>query len=436
MNKNSIILVLTLLFCSVTVVSQDITFNVDLNGSGSPTSPNNSIRIGANTNPNGDWQGDYVELTDADNDGVYSGTAINAPVGSLLFRVYEGPVGSSGWTGGFISDISKKGCPANESAEANYAITVVAGEDQTLDFTLNECLSLNNAPIIGVSTRWDFDTLSGWVDGSQNMDGVINYSITNGEINMFTRANTWDRPKVRTENKIYNEGRYSWRVFVPEMGVGDMASIGAFLYSDDRHELDFEIGYGTSVARQTLNAASDEVLAYMTSQANPFVSIPVLIKRNQWYIIEIDLAIVNGVYEVVWYINNVEKLRRTLTFGDEDPFSIFCSVENLTFLGDHIPDQNNYALFDYVEFNDGTNLSIKKEETYPVSIYPNPVNDVLNIQSVNNIESISVYNFFGSKVLVYNNVVKTINTSSLDSGVYILETRFDVGKSILKFIKI
>ena len=201
-----------------------------------------------------------------------------------------------------------------------------------------------------IDTRWNFDTLKGWVDGSQNMKKATNYKINNGNLNIFTRANTWDRPKVRTKDKVYKSGKYAWRVFVTTMGVGDMASIGAFLYYNDTHELDFEIGYGTAVVRKNLDAAYDDLIVYMTSQSNPFKSIPLKIKRNQWYTLEIKLLIVNGSYQAVWYINNAEVVRLNLEYGESIPFYIYCSVENLTFLGDHIPKQDNYALFDYVEF--------------------------------------------------------------------------------------
>jgi len=198
-------------------------------------------------------------------------------------------------------------------------------------------------------TRWNFDTLNGWVDGSQNMNGVINYNIDAGVLNIFTRANTWDRPKIRTTDRIYKTGKYSWRVFVPEIGDGDMTSIGAFLYSDETHELDFEIGYGTAAVRQNLNAAIDDLIVYTTSQGNPYQTVKHKIKRNQWYTLEIELLVVNGKYQAVWSIDNSELVRLNLKYDSSIPFYVFCSVENLSFLGDHIPTQDNYALFDYVE---------------------------------------------------------------------------------------
>ncbi len=197
--------------------------------------------------------------------------------------------------------------------------------------------------------RLNFDDLNGWVDASQNLNGVINYTPNDGILNIFTRANTWDRTKIKTI-ETYTYGKYSWRVFVPEMGVGDMASIGAFLYFNDSHELDFEIGYGKALVRQKLNAKVDDLILYTNSQGNPSKSALFKIKRNQWYTLEIELRIVNNKYQAVWYCNNTELNRLNLEYGDSIPFYIFCSVENLTFIGDYIPAQNNNALFDYVEF--------------------------------------------------------------------------------------
>lgn len=200
-----------------------------------------------------------------------------------------------------------------------------------------------------LNMRLNFDDLDGWVNASQNMKGVVNYAAVDGLFNIYSRANTWDRPKIKTK-KTYTTGKYTWRVFIPEMGIGDMASIGAFLYFNDSHELDFEIGYGKALVRQKLNAEVDDLLLYTNSQGHPSKSEIFKIKRNQWYTLEIELLLVNNKYQAVWYINNSELYRLNLEYGESIPFHIFCSVENLTFIGDHIPNQNNNAIFDYVEF--------------------------------------------------------------------------------------
>jgi len=183
--------------------------------------------------------------------------------------------------------------------------------------------------------RWEFDDLNGWVDGSQNEAGPDNYRIIDGKLRIHTRPDTRDRAKVRTSQKVYTVGKYTWRIYIPLMGTGDQASIGAFLYNSDQHELDFEIGYGTSTDRNNMQATSDDLIVFMTSQANPYSSSKYLIKKEQWYNFSIRIDLISTEdkehYNVSWYIDDVTIKQLTLTFGQEIPFYIFCSVENLTF---------------------------------------------------------------------------------------------------------
>lgn len=198
-------------------------------------------------------------------------------------------------------------------------------------------------------TRWDFNNLDGLAKDSPDM--MDNYSLKDGILEIYTRPDTYDRIKFRSEDKAYVQGKYSWRVFVPEMGTGDMSSIGCFLYSDDQHELDFEIGYGKETVRNSLNATDDELVVYITSQGNPHHQLKTTIKRKQWYNLDIDLELSGGKYIATWYINGNSVTSRELDFGpDETKFYVFVSVENLTFMGDHIPAQRNYAQFDYMEY--------------------------------------------------------------------------------------
>lgn len=207
----------------------------------------------------------------------------------------------------------------------------------------------SNQRTTGTSTlkTWNFDNLNEWVDATQV--GVPNYFIDNGNLNISTHANTYDRTKIKSIAS-YTTGTYTWKVYVPEMGVGDQASIGAFLYNNDTHELDFEIGYGKQSERESLNALSDELIVYMTSQANPAQTYRKTIKREQWYTLSIQLTLVNRNYYAKWVINNVVLGSTPLNYGTKFKFNIFCSVENLSFIGDHIPYSDNYALFDYVEY--------------------------------------------------------------------------------------
>ncbi|WP_233579244.1 hypothetical protein [Flavobacterium sp. LS1R10] len=208
----------------------------------------------------------------------------------------------------------------------------------------------NNLSILKTSYSkiWDFDNLTEWEDATQV--GNPNYWIENGNLRIFTNPNTWERSKVKTISS-FAAGTYSWNVYIPEMGVGDMANIGAFLYNNDTHELDFEIGYGSQAIRNQLAAEPDDLIVYMISQGYPFQSVQRKIKRRQWYNLTLQLSLTsNGRYNVSWKINDAIMASVRLNYGKNTKFNIYCSVENLQFIGDHIPKSQNYALFDVVEF--------------------------------------------------------------------------------------
>lgn len=196
---------------------------------------------------------------------------------------------------------------------------------------------------------WKFKDLDGWKYNHQDDNPDMQCVIEDGVLRIFTRADSRDRKKMRTTDKIYTTGRYTWKTYIPQMGKGDQASVGSWIYCDDQHEIDFEVGYGKKEVREELGAKDDEMIAYATTQAHPFQSIPVAIKTG-WHIFEIDLSLVDGKYFVQWIIDGKVVCDVQQTFGNEYSFHIYCSVENLLFIGDHIPTQENYGLFDYVKY--------------------------------------------------------------------------------------
>ncbi len=200
-----------------------------------------------------------------------------------------------------------------------------------------------------MAIKWNFDNLDGWKYGHQDKNPNNQCDIKDGVLKIYTTANSRDRKKVHTVDKIYTTGRYTWRSYIPALGKGDQASVGCWIYRDDKHEIDFEIGYGNSAVRKKLGAKDDDMVVYMTTQANPYQTQQCLIKKG-WHIFEIDLSLVDGKYQVQWIINGEVRSTVRQTYGAECAFYIFCSVENLPFIGDHIPKQMNYGLFDYVKY--------------------------------------------------------------------------------------
>ena len=128
-----------------------------------------------------------------------------------------------------------------------------------------------------------------------------------------------------------------------------------------------------------------------------------------------------------------------------------------TFIEIREPSPNNeycYQLFSITEITDGmitgysayservcglTTVDGISENATSFNIYPNPVNDMLIIETENNIEEINIYNITGVKV--HNEKVRmndgqyTVDVQKLDAGTYIIEVKTNNNNIIKRFIK-
>jgi hypothetical protein len=167
------------------------------------------------------------------------------------------------------------------------------------------------------------------------------------------------RVKQKSPATTFGYGRYQWRVYVaPFVPADAQASVGAFIYADDTHELDFECGPGKNAARasgalkhldgSTGAAAANEMLCYATSQANPFVSTPTAVPVATWHVFEIRLEQGSGGYLAKWLVDDVVVESEQLAYGPTAAsFAAFVSVENLSFIGETYPTGRNDAYFDW-----------------------------------------------------------------------------------------
>ncbi len=97
------------------------------------------------------------------------------------------------------------------------------------------------------------------------------------------------------------------------------------------------------------------------------------------------------------------------------------------------------AYFDdiYFSVNPGTVLNTNNFNISKVKLYPNPTSNVLNIESLGTIQTISVYNVLGQEVInkALNSTSTALDVSSLNSGIYVVKTVVDGVTSSTKFIK-
>ena len=198
-------------------------------------------------------------------------------------------------------------------------------------------------------TRYDFDSFDKWAFAHQDTATINQYRIADGYLFLRTRAQTYDRSKVYLQTVKLQAGKSSCRVFIPTMYANDQTSIASFLYNDDLHELDFEIGYGQAAIRGIYNAKPNEVVCYMTSQDLPHQSEKITLEMNRWYTLDIELTVKSNKYFVQWLVDGVVKSKLQLTYGTEIKFNPMLSLENLKFLGDHISKNNYEVKFDWLE---------------------------------------------------------------------------------------
>lgn len=178
------------------------------------------------------------------------------------------------------------------------------------------------------------------------------------------------RVKQKSPRLDFAFGAYEWRVYVPAFTPADaQVSIGAFVYADDAHELDFECGPGTATARAsaaldhldgtTGPALATDMLCYLTSQGNPAASKAVALPVATWHTLALVMSPdASGRYEVTWSIDGTPLQTVALAYGPLDAcdmytagrkctWQAFISAENLGFIGDTYPTARNDAHFDW-----------------------------------------------------------------------------------------
>jgi len=88
-----------------------------------------------------------------------------------------------------------------------------------------------------------------------------------------------------------------------------------------------------------------------------------------------------------------------------------------------------------VKSNVDAALSIASIEKIKVNLYPNPVEDLLFIDSIIDIKRIEIYNQLGQLVLQKETKLNFINLTNLDSGIYIIHLYNDSLQAQAQLIK-
>ncbi|MDX6747938.1 T9SS type A sorting domain-containing protein [Polaribacter sp. PL03] len=79
--------------------------------------------------------------------------------------------------------------------------------------------------------------------------------------------------------------------------------------------------------------------------------------------------------------------------------------------------------------------SVEENNSFKFEIFPNPANNLLNIETQEVLKKVEIFNLLGKKVLSANNVSKSIDISSLSKSMYLVKLTSEKGISTKKLVK-
>ena len=168
---------------------------------------------------------------------------------------------------------------------------------------------------------------------------------------------------------------------------------------------------------------------YVTGNSNTGIPVRLKIENNndatQSVETEAYTTVVDA-WEILEFDFNNEATG-TAALNENYPFSMASLFFNFGSAGD---DQTVYY-FDNISFGSPISLGIDSVSNESFKLYPNPVEDYLNIDSTNTpIKNIDVYNILGKKIFSTNSVNR-LDMSSFSDGIYFVkinETTFKILK--------
>lgn len=174
-----------------------------------------------------------------------------------------------------------------------------------------------------------------------------------------------------------------------------------------------------------------EVKVYANDPADPesalaLVTTTATFEPGQWYHCAIQHNFADG---TIQYYFNGNLVHTSGVFGGTN-------VEQLTFLNDNY---NSSAYFDNISITNGP-LSVSDRAVSQLAVYPNPINDIVNIDNPDNavLESVKITDINGRIIKTVGNKVLTsgqIDVSDLSNGVYMMTISTDKGAVTKKIVK-
>lgn len=114
--------------------------------------------------------------------------------------------------------------------------------------------------------------------------------------------------------------------------------------------------------------------------------------------------------------------------------NLFCiQVDDIDYAINQSCDDDNWCKDDWAEYSEECELGLEDNNVISFTIYPNPVQDVLFLDSPQQIESVKIYSLHGK--LIKEDISNSVDVSQLITGLYFVQVTIDGKTSTKKFIK-
>ncbi|OIQ21099.1 MAG: hypothetical protein BM557_04915 [Flavobacterium sp. MedPE-SWcel] len=263
--------------------------------------------------------------------------------------------------------------------------------------------------------------LNNWdVSNVTNMGGMFSVSIFNQSLDNWDISNVTDISGMFYNNNYFNQPLNSWDV----SNVTDMEAM-FFIASSFNQPLDsWDVSNVTNMGWMFLGSTSfnqdlsnwefnSDITFEYTSDDHRFISYTALDVENY------D-ALLNRFVELG--LENKEIGVEGLKYCDYETRDNLINNLGWTIIGDNLAED--------------CTASMESFEENQLSVYPNPIKDVVYIQSDNlTVKEVTIYNLQGGQLITAKQNLESINTTNLSSGIYLLHIQTDKGLAKYKLVK-